>query len=365
VHEAFHLLERALRPAGRFPPGENSFRVVSYPEFDAANEAGFALEGRLLDAALTALPDTAQAAALAREFVAVRETRQRRLDADDALFERRTELNEGVAQYAYIRALQIVAEAERGGDSDARAWARDARAEIASQRALLADLIGARRQSVRLRFYAMGSAQALLLDALAGPGWKERVMAEGTALQDLVAEAAGYRDTERALVAAAGARHPALASEGAAAVEALARARRERAEDALSGPGVRIDIDASALPGGDVGFCGIDPQNLLQVGESQLLHGRWFRACGPGFDADMHALVVHDRDAGSLALVVPREGLRVSVDGEPVERAAGDGPTERAGLVALDADGVTIRAERARLRFEEDRIELVLAPESR
>jgi hypothetical protein len=48
-----------------------------------------------------------------------------------------------------------------------------------------------------------------------------------------------------------------------------------------------------------------------------------------------------------------------------VERAAGDGPTERAGLVALDADGVTIRAERARLRFEEDRIELVLAPESR
>jgi len=388
VHEAFHLLEGELRPAGRYPPGENSFRVVSYPEFDAANEAGFGLEGRLLDAALRALPDTAAAAALAREFVAVREARQRRLDPADALFEVRAELNEGVAQYAYVRALRLVAEGRAreaaapagepgeagagrraGGagsgvraQADLEAWASDAAAEIASQRELLADLIGARGRSIRLRFYATGFAQGLLLDALMGGRWKDRVMDEGAALQDLLAEASGYRAQEATLVERASARHPGVEAAATAAVESLSRDRMDRVEEALSGPGVRIDIDASALPDGDVGFCGIDPQNLLQVGPSRLLHARWFRACGPGFEADMNARVVHDRDEGTLALVVPVDALRVSVDGAPLDAPAAGGSVERSGAVTIEAAGVSIRAERGTVIRSERHVRLALAP---
>lgn len=354
VHEAFHLLQGELREAGRFPAGENSFRVVSYPEFDAENESAFALEGRLLSAALDALPDTAAAAARARDFVAVRERRQRRLEPDDAVFERRAELNEGIAQYAYVRALTLVA----GSADDApfldMGWRRDAAAELAHQRELLADLIGARRQSIRLRFYATGFAQALLLDALAGDAWKARVMADGLALQDLLAEASGYRARENDLVAGARADHAGLDEEAVAAVRTLRAERERRVRDVLDAAGTRIEVDGSALPGGGPGFCGIDPQNLLQVGDARLLHARWFRACGPGFEAELSTPVLQDRNAGTLVLVAPGEDVEVTVDGAPVTAGGG------AGSVAIRAEGVSIRAERARVRVTDEGIVVVL-----
>src|SRR6266699_4366323 len=52
THEAFHVFEAASKQEGkRFGRGENSFLVTSYPVFDPQNEAGMALEGRILAAA--------------------------------------------------------------------------------------------------------------------------------------------------------------------------------------------------------------------------------------------------------------------------------------------------------------------------
>src|SRR5207249_5654503 len=52
THEAFHVFEAASKREGtRFGRGENSFLVTSYPVFDPQNEAGMALEGRILAAA--------------------------------------------------------------------------------------------------------------------------------------------------------------------------------------------------------------------------------------------------------------------------------------------------------------------------
>ena len=51
THEAFHVFEAAAKKADRrFGRGENAFLVTSYPVFDPRNEAGMALEGRILAA---------------------------------------------------------------------------------------------------------------------------------------------------------------------------------------------------------------------------------------------------------------------------------------------------------------------------
>jgi len=48
----------------------------------------------------------------------------------------------------------------------------------------------------------------------------------------------------------------------------------------LTAPGLEVVIDASAV--GGMAMCGIDPQNLLQVGHGVLLHRRWVRPCAGG-----------------------------------------------------------------------------------
>lgn len=70
--------------------------VGSYPLFDAENETAFALEGRILAAALAA-PTPARKRELARQFVAVRRARHQRLAEEFGEFDRMTELNEGLA----------------------------------------------------------------------------------------------------------------------------------------------------------------------------------------------------------------------------------------------------------------------------
>src|SRR5262245_36074358 len=99
AHEAFHAFASTVRrPSTYMGERENTFLVSSYPVFDSINDAQFALEGRLLAAALSAAT-TEEARVRAREFVVVRAGRQRRLGFELAQFEVMTENNEGLAQY--------------------------------------------------------------------------------------------------------------------------------------------------------------------------------------------------------------------------------------------------------------------------
>lgn len=297
THEAFHVFERAARkPDRRFGRGENAFLVTSYPVFDAQNEAGWALEGRILAAALEA--GATERRALARQFLAAREARQRTLGSGYAEFEQLAELNEGLAEYTLVRSVELAA---RHRDFPDRTGARRLRAD---KIAALKTLTRERRLSLRLRFYQTGPALGLVLDALVGPKWKQRLVDDDLTLQDALADASAYRAAELALRRTAETRFGMAALKAAADSDVAGlRARRHAQVDSLLNvPGVELIV---IMEGGRLGTCGIDPQNLLQVEPGVLLHTRWVRVCaGDALDANFDTPVLQDQAAQTLKAVV-------------------------------------------------------------
>jgi hypothetical protein len=344
VHEAFHVFERAAaREDRRFGSGENSFLVSSYPIFDPANEAGVALEGRLLARALAA-GTRADLAARAQEFLAAREARHRTLGSEYADFEVMGELNEGLAEYALVRALELAA-------SDAALpWRRDAAGEVERHRERLDSLSTDVSQSLRLRFYVTGPAMGLILDRLAGPAWRADLMRRDLTLQDALADAAGYRERERALLARAtqAMDTAALGRDARAAIERLRVLRRRQVDSVLTRPGLMLVLRSDSLGGGRFGLCGIDPQNLLQVDAGVLLHTRWVRPCAGDLSVEFTTATIQDRRAGTFTAVVGAEdSVRVTAGGSPVTLR--DGQTLLARDLEVVAPGATLTAGRAAL----------------
>ena len=314
LHEEFHAYQRASATRGRrFGAGENSMLVATYPAFDVANEAAFALEGRILGRALRArsLPDARR---FAREFVAVREDRYARLDSTVVEFETAAELNEGLAQYAMLRGLRELA---RG---DPARFGVAAAAEAAQEAALLDSLLAVGPRSIRRRFYATGSAIALLLDRIADSSWKSRLVREDATLHAMLADAAGYRGgTELAR----------LRRDAERAVAALAARRRAQRDSILAQPGLRLVFDPSRLPGGRTSWCSFDPQNVLQTAEGELLHMRMLRVCSSaGVEVQFEQPVVENRNTRVLRAVLS--------DASALRLKSAD------TAIALPADGVTI-----------------------
>jgi hypothetical protein len=347
VHEAFHVFAGGVWAEGRrFGQGENSFLVTRYPIFSVENEAAFALEGRILAAALRSRTD-AEARELAQAFIAVREGRQRRLDADLIDFEMQAELNEGLAQYAGVRGLLLLADA---GDER---LASELRAEAQDMQGDLDRLTESGDRSFRLRFYHTGPAVGLLLDRLADGDWKSHLVETNATLQDALARLSGYRDRENAL------RDKALGAFGAealkaSAVELIAALRdslKSRVDRALSRPGVQVVILADGV--GRIGLCGIDPQNLLQVDQGVLLHTRWLRPCaGSALEGEFNTPVVHDRNAGTMRAVIGEpQAVMVTVGGEVVA-LGGERSMNAARDVEVESPGLTLRCSRADVEIE-------------
>src|SRR3989442_3405152 len=325
--QAFHVFQAAVHKSGmRFGQGENSFLVSSYPVFDAENEAGMALEGRILAGAERAR-DRASKRALAREFLAVRESRHRALGADFAAFEQLAELNEGLAEYALLRAGEVLRQ----------------RPAFADRLARLERLTANATQSIRLRYYATGPAQAHLLDALAGPSWKVRLLAENLTLQDALAEASGFRDAERSVRrrAEGRVRMRAIRARADTSVAELRAARRVQVDSVLAVPRIPLEV---TLEGRAMGLCGIDPQNLLQVDRGVLLHTRWVQPCaGDALQSTFNTPVVQDRDAGSLRAVIgPDSTLRLTIAGRRTELPEGS-RLENAADVQLESPLFSLR----------------------
>jgi len=327
THEAFHVFEAAAKKEGRrFGRGENSFLVTSYPVFDPQNEAGMALEGRILAAAEQAEAKVRKRA-LARQFLAVRESRQRALGAELADFEQLTELNEGLAEYTLVRVLALAA---RRRDFPDRAGAvRLQSSKLTGLHKLTEDVT----RSIRLRYYATGPALGLLLDALEGPAWKTQLMNQNLTVQDALADASGYRSQEFALRRQAEstfviAKLRTAADSGVAGLRAF---RRAQVDSVLAAPGVQLVV----IVEGRLGMCGIDPQNLLQVEPGVLLHTRWLQACaGDAFQATFNTPVVQDHAAQTLRAVVGADSTVQVTTG-----AAGD--------VRIESPLVSLRAAKA------------------
>ena len=354
VHEAFHVFERSVqRDDRKFGSGENSFLVSSYPVFDPVNEAGWALEGRMLARALAA-GSRAELRQRAQEFSAARERRHRALVSDYAGFEVMADLNEGLAEYTLVRSLELAA-GDRGF-----AWRADAAGEVARHRARLDSLTADVRQSLRLRFYVTGPAMGLLLDRLVGPGWKVDLVRRDLTLQEELAEASGYRDRERELLrgVARAVDTAALGRDARAAVTRLRAIRHNQVDSVLERSGLTVVLRADSLPGRRFGLCGIDPQNLLQVDSAVLLHTRWVKPCGPGFTADFISAVVQDREAGTFTSVVgAADSVRVTAAGAPL--ALQEAETATASDVKIESPGMTMQAARAVLARRGHLLEVV------
>jgi hypothetical protein len=297
THEAFHVFERAARQEGkRFGQAENSFLVSSYPVFDPQNETGMALEGRILETAVQAAKTRKRT--LVREFLAVREARQRSLSAELTDFEQQGELNEGLAEYTLVRAVQLVA--RQGDFPDKQGAAKLLTNKIADLHSLTEDVT----QSLRLRFYVTGPALGLLLDALEGPKWKTRLVAENLTVQEALAGASGYRAQELALRREAGTNFgiDKLRTAADSSVNRLRAIRKARVDSVLAAPGVQLVV---SVAGRYLGLCGIDPQNLLQVDAGVLLHTRWLKVCaGDALQATFNTPVVQDQGGQVLRAVI-------------------------------------------------------------
>jgi hypothetical protein len=319
VHEAFHVFESAsIKPGRRFGRQENAFYVSSYPVFDEENEMLFAREGELLLRALRAT-NVAAKRDLARQFVAVRRARHRHLDDAYSQFDRASELNEGLAQYALLRTLEIMI-ADQTLPADWRALARK---QLASQDAKLADLTGNISQSFRLRYYSTGPAQARLLDALSpNATWKQELVDRNETLQDALTRLSGLDALESRLLGLATLESDSVRAAGIAraGIERLRALRAAQVDSALARPGILLELSATRLPSKDFGSCSFDPQNLFQVTETMQLHGRTWRPCsGAALVAEFNVPAVHDRTAGTIRAVIgTEEEVKITIGGQPV-----------------------------------------------
>ena len=109
AHEAFHVFQQRV---ARGKSG-NELALTRYPTLAVSNKVGFALEGRLLAAALRETSRSAQRD-LALRWLAVREWRRRQLTREDIAYEDGTEFNEGLAKYIEYRLLQVLEGREPG-----------------------------------------------------------------------------------------------------------------------------------------------------------------------------------------------------------------------------------------------------------
>lgn len=306
THEAFHVFQTANRSEQTYlGDRENSFYVGTYPVFDTINDAQFMLESKLLEQALAA-PTIEQARDFARQFAAVRAARHRRLGHALAEFEQKAEGNEGLAEYALLRTRNVL---------DQLAPAAVPTSLVSDLRGLTSNLV----RSFRLRYYTTGSAQAFLLDRL-DPAWKTTLLNERVFLDELVARASGARAAEQQALKAAEAREgfSTFITEAASNLTKLRARRLAQVDSILSRPGLQLVIDLAALPNRDIGWCGIDPQNLLLASRRVLLHMRWLRVCsGSALEAEFNTPTIQDRDAAELKAVV-EPGLRITAGGAPV-----------------------------------------------
>ncbi|HEV8580223.1 MAG TPA: hypothetical protein VGX68_14235 [Thermoanaerobaculia bacterium] len=306
MHETFHVFQRKKHPSW----AGNEAELFTYPLEDAGRLASRRLETDALRRAL-ASQDAKQAACWTVKALALRRQRYGSLPAGSEAYEQGTELNEGLATFIENLALGET----KGPDLPAGEYPAG---------------------DVRSRAYAIGYADATLLDRF-DPGWRKALeVGQGASLDELLTKALNGKPVSAC----------AFSAEESAA--ALARAKEDIArfvqekqqlrEAFLSRPGWRIEILSSAQPLWPQGF---DPLNVVALGKGEVLHRRWVKL-GNG-DSTIEVL---DREsltegAGEHPLF---NGLRrLIITGLPDEPKV----RQEGGFLVLDAGGVTAKLKGA------------------
>ncbi|MEO8294297.1 MAG: hypothetical protein ABI613_02200 [Gemmatimonadota bacterium] len=356
IHEAFHSFEHsAVTEKSLFGQGENAMLISTYPVFDERNEALFSLEGESLGRALRAstLADAKQSA---REFLALREKRRAGLSPDFAEFEAMAEMNEGLAQYALIRGMAELA----GADS---AWTSGARYLADAESSILDNLMGIEQRSVRRRFYATGSAMGLLLDRLVGDAWKQRLMNEKTTIEKVLAASVGFQGSAelgRAWNASVARRVSGRLPQARASIALLRARRRNQADSILANRGLSVVLDPALLASHHFGWCGFDPQNLLQTGDGRTIHMRFLNVCGGSVKtAQLNQAAVEDSVTGTISTVIAAEDkLVIEAGGETL--ALPDGFLREVTELRVQSSGFTMEAGSARLLVQNGSLHILV-----
>jgi hypothetical protein len=340
IHEMFHQHEARVRSEGRmFGGAEDPPGIRLYPAFDAVNMTLLGREGDLIARAL-ATTSLATVRNLAREFLAVRATRRSRLSESVVVYEDMTELNEGLAEYVRLRALQRWA-------SEAQApWNTQAEQE---RRSLLARQDKLHRLSapqLRRVFYVTGSGIGLLLDRL-DPGWAVRLIRENRTLVGQLNHVVGGRaDTRVSPSADPGVAEYLRSLEGRRVVEA---------DSLLGGEGLVVEIVWQDGSGFHV--CGLDPLNAKPVGDGRVLH-RFLRLC---HDDELVATIGESSVEGldghfiAVPLGIDSPDSFVTVDGVPLNEwiDAGSPPAKK---LAVDHGGVHIESPVERVTYADSHL---------
>ncbi len=320
IHEAFHVFERAHHASW----SANEADAFTYPTDRDALSAR-RREYTLLRLALAA-PNSGDAKCHVAVALIERQQRFAAMRPEHAAYERKSELNEGLAQYVQWRALA----------------ATDARAVPDSM-----PMPGA----VRAHAYHAGPAWGRLLDRFA-PQWQGALEREDTlALDQLLARAVGRVETERPRCGLTNDQRRDIEDGAARASTELALGRRIQWQGFANASGPRLEIVADAAPLWPHGF---DPLNVLLVAPGQLLHARFVKAGNDHGVIEVLGRKSMTTSAGAHPLFNGMRALTVTgLDSAFVVRTAGD-------TVVIDAPGVRGRFVRARVEHAGDTTRVLL-----
>jgi hypothetical protein len=317
VHETFHVFQAERHPKW----GGNEVDLFTYPMDDAVLLQLSRLETEALRRALAERSDRG-AACWAATALERRRTRFATLGKSGALYERGTELKEGLARLVESRA--------RGASSKEPVFPAN---EFAAS-------------DVRSRSYAVGHAFGLLLDRFA-PGWELKL--EAGADETLDALLAGALETRKASRPCRfSTQETALALDGAKRSVELARMTRAAVrDDFLRRDGWTLVVVAEGEPLSPQGF---DPLNVEQLAPGEVLHSRWVKLGNSAGSVEVLNARAITEAAGKHPLF---EGVRrVTVTGirsEPSVRETATG-------IALEAAGVAGEFAGARTERRDRRI---------
>ncbi len=336
-HECGHAFrQRAPEGGAARWRAENSAEVASYPDADPTNNAWGRIEGRLLHDALLC-HDPVESRRIANDFLAVRTRRQSALPPAVAEFERRLELNEGLAEYFGECAVMLAA-GRPGMPSDC---GRDGR-WFAGFLDRLAHVNVGGRGAARDRFYSTGSAQALLLDSFT-TAWKENIEERSVSLQELLAAAIPFdpataRATSDAVAKRLG--FDALLKEEERATRASQARKRSRFLAVAGTPGKKLVLDLTHAGGAD-DVRSFDPMNLTAIAPDLKVHTRMSECAFTGGGAKFGVPAVQDSAHGRWIVALP-DGVHVEEHGIHGDGLAIDW---RRAAVATDGDVTVVVPE--------------------
>lgn len=247
VHEAFHVHQRARHPGWT----ANEVELFTYPAEDVRLLALRRMETEALHRALVSPgpPASGGSECWARAALELRRERFSAMPPGATMYERRSELAEGLARYVQLR---VTGTADR---------------TLLEGRRYPAD-------GIRHRVYESGAALGRLLDRHA-PGWRSTLTAsDSLSLDELLSRSLGPPRGPGVRCGIAAQDRARVEREAAADVQSLRERRTAARSSFLEAPGWRLVIDAASAPLFPQGF---DPLNVQVLGAGDVLHTRYLK----------------------------------------------------------------------------------------